>query len=176
MNGADALVESLKREGVEVIFGISGGAALPIYDALTKENASSIRNILTRHEQGAAHMAEGFAKASGKVGVCLAPPFCDPEAADDFMLDIVEDAFQRARERPSPDLLNALFETVRGLLLDEGSLYGWPKSNFFEKLYEQWGVRNLLFVIPQALILHRLVLQIFAGHQLQPMGIVKAGE
>ncbi len=72
MNGADALVESLKREGVEVIFGISGGAALPIYDALTKENASSIRNILTRHEQGAAHMAEGYAKASGKIGVCLA--------------------------------------------------------------------------------------------------------
>ena len=72
MNGADALVESLKREGVEVIFGISGGAALPIYDALTKENARGIWNILTRHEQGAAHMAEGFAKVSGKVGVCLA--------------------------------------------------------------------------------------------------------
>ncbi|MCH8882253.1 MAG: biosynthetic-type acetolactate synthase large subunit [SAR324 cluster bacterium] len=72
MNGADALVESLKREGVEVIFGISGGAALPIYDALTKDNASSIRNILTRHEQGAVHMAEGYAKASGKIGVCLA--------------------------------------------------------------------------------------------------------
>jgi acetolactate synthase-1/2/3 large subunit len=72
MNGADALVESLKREGVEVIFGISGGAALPIYDALTKENARGIWNILTRHEQGAAHMAEGYAKVSGKVGVCLA--------------------------------------------------------------------------------------------------------
>ena len=72
MNGADALVESLNREGVEVIFGISGGAALPIYDALTKENARGIWNILTRHEQGAAHMAEGYARVSGKVGVCLA--------------------------------------------------------------------------------------------------------
>ena len=71
MNGADALVRSLKQEKVEVIFGISGGAALPIYDALVKVG-KEIENILTRHEQGAAHMAEGYAKASGKVGVCLA--------------------------------------------------------------------------------------------------------
>ncbi|MFI5399959.1 MAG: biosynthetic-type acetolactate synthase large subunit [SAR324 cluster bacterium] len=72
MNGAEALVESLKREGVEYIFGISGGAALPIYDALTKPEAQSIHNLLVRHEQAAAHMAEGYAKATGKVGVCLA--------------------------------------------------------------------------------------------------------
>ena len=71
MNGADALIESLKREGVKVIFGISGGAALPIYDALFKAK-DDIRNILTRHEQGAVHMAEGYAKVTGKVGVCLA--------------------------------------------------------------------------------------------------------
>jgi acetolactate synthase-1/2/3 large subunit len=66
------LVESLKREGVEYIFGISGGAALPIYDALSKPEAQSIHNLLVRHEQAAAHMAEGYAKATGKVGVCLA--------------------------------------------------------------------------------------------------------
>ncbi|MCS6861605.1 MAG: biosynthetic-type acetolactate synthase large subunit, partial [Abditibacteriales bacterium] len=72
MKGAEALVEALKREGVCVIFGISGGAALPIYDALASERAKDIWNILTRHEQGAAHMAEGFAKVSGRVGVCLA--------------------------------------------------------------------------------------------------------
>ncbi|MDH4120707.1 MAG: biosynthetic-type acetolactate synthase large subunit [Deltaproteobacteria bacterium] len=72
MNGAEALLESLRREGVDVIFGISGGQALPIYDALAKEGAGGIRNILTRHEQGAAHMAEGYAKSTGKVGVCLA--------------------------------------------------------------------------------------------------------
>ncbi len=71
MNGADALIKSLKEEKVEVIFGISGGTALPIYDALGKAG-KDIWNILTRHEQGAAHMAEGYAKASGKVGVCLA--------------------------------------------------------------------------------------------------------
>ncbi|MCZ6556773.1 MAG: biosynthetic-type acetolactate synthase large subunit [SAR324 cluster bacterium] len=71
MNGAEALVKSLNEEKVDVIFGISGGAALPIYDALVKEG-KEIENILTRHEQGAAHKAEGYARASGKVGVCLA--------------------------------------------------------------------------------------------------------
>ena len=70
MNGAKVLLECLKREGVSVIFGISGGAVLPIYDALNQEK--EIRSILTRHEQGAAHMAEGYAKATGRAGVCLA--------------------------------------------------------------------------------------------------------
>ncbi|MBI4084038.1 MAG: biosynthetic-type acetolactate synthase large subunit [Candidatus Lambdaproteobacteria bacterium] len=70
MKGAEALVEALKLEGVEVIFGISGGAALPIYDALARE--TSIRHLLVRHEQAAAHMAEGYSRASGRVGVCLA--------------------------------------------------------------------------------------------------------
>ncbi|HEX9843725.1 MAG TPA: biosynthetic-type acetolactate synthase large subunit [bacterium] len=72
MNGAEALVEALKREGVTHIFGISGGAALPIYDALAQPEAQSIFNVLVRHEQAAAHMAEGYAKVTGKVGVCLA--------------------------------------------------------------------------------------------------------
>lgn len=70
MNGAEALVEQLKREGVEIIFGYPGGAALPIYDALY--GTTGITHILVRHEQGAGHMAEGFARASGRVGCCLA--------------------------------------------------------------------------------------------------------
>lgn len=69
MNGAQALVEQLKREGVEVIFGYPGGAALPIYDALF--HAETIEHILVRHEQGAGHMAEGYARVSGKVGCVL---------------------------------------------------------------------------------------------------------
>jgi acetolactate synthase-1/2/3 large subunit len=69
ITGSQALLEGLQREGVEIIFGIPGGVLLPIYDALYD---SPIRHILTRHEQGAAHMADGFARASGKVGVCLA--------------------------------------------------------------------------------------------------------
>ena len=70
MNGAEILIESLKREGVEVIFGIPGGALLPVFDALYKEK--KIRFLLTRHEQAAAHMADGYSRATGKVGVCMA--------------------------------------------------------------------------------------------------------
>ncbi|PIQ84055.1 MAG: acetolactate synthase, large subunit, biosynthetic type [Candidatus Omnitrophica bacterium CG11_big_fil_rev_8_21_14_0_20_63_9] len=69
MKGAQILVECLKREGVDVVFGIPGGANLPTFDALYK---SDIRVILTVHEQGAAHMADGYARATGKVGVCVA--------------------------------------------------------------------------------------------------------
>ncbi len=69
MKGAQILVECLKKEGVEVIFGYPGGANLPIYDALYD---APLKHVLVRHEQGAAHMADGYARATGKVGVCLA--------------------------------------------------------------------------------------------------------
>ncbi|MEM2482258.1 MAG: biosynthetic-type acetolactate synthase large subunit [Candidatus Nezhaarchaeales archaeon] len=69
ISGAEAIVRSLKREGVKVIFGIPGGAVLPLYDALYD---SDIRHILGRHEQCVAHMADGYARASGKPGVCIA--------------------------------------------------------------------------------------------------------
>jgi len=69
MTGAKALIESLKQQKVEVIFGISGGALLPIHDVLCD---SEIRHILARHEQGAAHAADGYARASGRAGVCMA--------------------------------------------------------------------------------------------------------
>ncbi|KON33240.1 acetolactate synthase catalytic subunit [miscellaneous Crenarchaeota group-1 archaeon SG8-32-1] len=69
MTGAQALIESLEQEKVEVIFGISGGALLPIHEVLCDSN---IRHILARHEQGAAHAAEGYARASGRPGVCMA--------------------------------------------------------------------------------------------------------
>jgi len=69
LTGAEALLESLKREGVEVIFGYPGGAMLPVYDCFPN---CEIRHILVRHEQGAAHAADGYARASGKVGVCMA--------------------------------------------------------------------------------------------------------
>ncbi len=70
MSGAQALLESLERQKVDTIFGILGGAILPVYDALWGN--TKIRHILARHEQCAAHEAEGFAKASGRVGVCMA--------------------------------------------------------------------------------------------------------
>jgi acetolactate synthase-1/2/3 large subunit len=68
--GAQILCESLLREGVEVIFGFPGGAVLPLYDTLPQY--PKIRHILVRHEQGAAHAADGYARATGKAGVCLA--------------------------------------------------------------------------------------------------------
>ncbi len=70
MTGAQILCESLLREGVEVIFGFPGGAVLPLYDTLPQY--PGLRHILVRHEQGAAHAADGYARATGKVGVCLA--------------------------------------------------------------------------------------------------------
>ncbi|MCT7985341.1 biosynthetic-type acetolactate synthase large subunit [Laspinema sp. A4] len=73
VSGAFALIDSLKRHGVKHIFGYPGGANLPIYDELYKaEAAGEIQHILVRHEQGAAHAADGYARATGKVGVCLA--------------------------------------------------------------------------------------------------------
>lgn len=72
--GAFALIDSLKRHGVEHIFGYPGGAILPIYDALYQAEAAGgdIHHILVRHEQAAAHAADGYARATGKVGVCFA--------------------------------------------------------------------------------------------------------
>ncbi|WP_134774270.1 acetolactate synthase large subunit [Ornithinimicrobium flavum] len=68
--GAEALVATLQRLGVDTIFGLPGGAVLPLYDALY--GAEGIRHILVRHEQGAGHAAQGYAAATGKVGVCMA--------------------------------------------------------------------------------------------------------
>ena len=70
MTGAQVMVKCLEEEGVSTIFGYPGGAILPFYDAL--RDAKDIHHILTAHEQGAAHAADGFARASGKVGVCCA--------------------------------------------------------------------------------------------------------
>jgi acetolactate synthase-1/2/3 large subunit len=69
MTGAQILIECLKREGVEVMFGYPGGSVLPIFDRLYD---TGLKFILTRHEQGAAHAADGYARATGKVGVCIA--------------------------------------------------------------------------------------------------------
>lgn len=70
LTGAQILCESLVKEGVEVIFGFPGGSVLPLYDTLPQY--PQLRHILVRHEQGAAHAADGYARATGKVGVCLA--------------------------------------------------------------------------------------------------------
>jgi acetolactate synthase-1/2/3 large subunit len=71
MNGAHAIIETLLKQGVDVTFGFPGGKVIPLFDAYL-DYKSKIKNILVRHEQGAAHAAEGYARASGKPGVCIA--------------------------------------------------------------------------------------------------------
>jgi acetolactate synthase-1/2/3 large subunit len=70
MKGSKILLESLKKEGVEIIFGYPGGVVLPLFDEIYNEK--QIKLVLVRHEQGAAHMADGYARSTGKAGVCLA--------------------------------------------------------------------------------------------------------
>jgi acetolactate synthase I/II/III large subunit len=70
MTGGDAILRSLEAEGVEVMFGIPGGAIMPTYDAMAR--GTTVRHVLARHEQGAGHMAQGYARASGRVGVAIA--------------------------------------------------------------------------------------------------------
>ena len=71
LTGAEAVIRSLETCGVEICFGIPGGAILPIYDALAS-TGTTIKHVLVRHEQGAGHMAQGYARATGKVGVAMA--------------------------------------------------------------------------------------------------------
>src|ERR671938_2060610 len=69
MTGAEMVIRAFQDQGVDTLFGYPGGAVLPIYDALVQQNA--IKHILVRHEQGAVHAAEGYARSSGKVGAVL---------------------------------------------------------------------------------------------------------
>ncbi len=71
LNGSDIIIECLKEQGVDTVFGYPGGTILNVYDALYK-HSKEIRHVLTSHEQGAAHAADGYARATGKVGVCMA--------------------------------------------------------------------------------------------------------
>ena len=71
LTGSEIVIECLKEQGVDTVFGYPGGSILNIYDALYKHQ-EEIRHILTSHEQGASHAADGYARATGKVGVCLA--------------------------------------------------------------------------------------------------------
>ena len=70
ITGGEALMRSLEHQGVKTIFGYPGGAIMPVFDALY-DHRDKLNHILVRHEQGAAHAAQGFARVSGEVGVCL---------------------------------------------------------------------------------------------------------
>ena len=70
LNGAEIVIECLKEQKVDTVFGYPGGAILNVYDELYKHQ-NEIRHVLTSHEQGASHAADGYARATGKTGVCL---------------------------------------------------------------------------------------------------------
>ena len=70
LTGGQIVCESLLREGVDIVFGLPGGAILPLYQ--TFPEYPKLRHVLVRHEQGAGHAADGYARASGRVGVCIA--------------------------------------------------------------------------------------------------------
>ena len=70
ITGSEALMRSLEHQGVKTLFGYPGGAIMPVFDALY-DHRDKLNHILVRHEQGAAHAAQGFARVSGEVGVCL---------------------------------------------------------------------------------------------------------
>ena len=70
LSGSEILMRSLEREGVEPLFGYPGGAIIPVFDALY-DHRERLHHILVRHEQAAAHAAQGYARSSGKTGVCL---------------------------------------------------------------------------------------------------------
>ena len=107
LNGGQALIKSLEMEGVEVMFGLPGGAILPVYDPIID---SPIRHILVRHEQGAGHMAEGYAHATGRPGVAMVTsgpaatnivtPLCD--AYMDSVPMVVHHRPGAARPRSAP--------------------------------------------------------------------------
>src|SRR5256885_15572387 len=78
-SGADILVQCLVNHGVEVVFAYPGGASMPLHQALTRFQ-SKLRTILPRHEQGGGFMAEGYARSTGRIGVCMATPGPDRES------------------------------------------------------------------------------------------------
>src|SRR3989442_9033056 len=130
LTGAQALFRSLELEGVDVVFGIPGGAILPAYDPLLD---SSIRHILMRHEQGAGHAAEGYAHATGRPGVCMAtsgPGGCNlvTALADAFMDSIPVVAI--TGQVPSAVIGNDAFQEadIRGITMPV-TKHNWLVTN-----------------------------------------------
>ena len=70
ITGSEALMQALIHEGVDTVFGYPGGSIMPVFDAMY-DHQNDFKQVLVRHEQGAAHAAQGYARASGKVGVCI---------------------------------------------------------------------------------------------------------
>ena len=152
MNGSEIVVRALLDEGVDTVFGYPGGAVLPLYDVIFQQN--ELRHVLVRQEGGAVHMAEGYARSTGKVGVVLVTS--GPGATNavtgltDALMDSVpvvcltgqvpthligNDAFQafRSWSRTTPASPTTGRSTATFLLMDEGSMSIWIRFEFGEK-------------------------------------------
>ena len=103
--GAEIVIECLKEQGVDVVFGYPGGSILNVYDALYK-HSDEIFHVLTSHEQGAAHAADGYARATGKVGVCMATS--GPGAAIELIDVFLHTEFEGGRHQRRIDKIAAL--------------------------------------------------------------------
>lgn len=141
LTGAQLLIRLLERQGVQKIFGIPGGTNLPLYDALSK---SSIRHILARHEQGAGFMAQGYARSTGKAGVCFATS--GPGATN--LITAIADA--RADSVPLIAVTGQVSKSLMGTdAFQEVDAYGLSlpitKHNFLIR-----SIEELLTVIPEA--------------------------
>ena len=127
LNGARILIECLIREGVNIIFGYPGGSVLDIYDELP-QYGEQLRHVLVRHEQAAVHAADGYARATGKVGVCMATS--GPGATNTVtgivkdLAKVVRQAFYLARSgRPGPVLVDLPKNVLQG-----SAEFVWPED------------------------------------------------
>ena len=105
MTGAKMVVQALKDQGVDTVFGYPGGAVLPIYDEIFQQN--DMRHILVRHEQGAVHAAEGYARSTGKPGVCLVTSGPGATNAVTGLTDALLDSIPKI-DQPAHQRLNSI--------------------------------------------------------------------
>ena len=123
LTGAEIVVRCLQEEGVDTVFGYPGGAVLHIYDALFKQD--KVRHVLVRHEQGAAHAADGYSRSSHKVGVCRPLLVANENVLDLVVLEqLVVDVEDRAARIPE-DVLDALLLEAAHDDLGAGDLAGF---------------------------------------------------
>ena len=140
LNGAEIVIECLKEQGVDTVFGYPGGAILNVYDALY-QHSNEIRHILTSHEQGAAHAADGYARATGKVGVCLATSGPGATNLGDRDRDSIYGFHPSGSDHLQCGRLFAWKEQFRRLI-SQGSPCRLPSTILLSRMWKNWQTRS----------------------------------
>ena len=128
LNGSEIVVECLKEQGVDTVFGYPGGTILNIYDAIYKED--KINHYLVSHEQGAAHAADGYARSTGKVGVCFATLIAIPGLCSLLIKPITNRIFNKKDEKKQqeqPQKLDIVGKPANDVKFNGNNIY--PKTN-----------------------------------------------